>query len=144
MRGWLLASVDGKKVGIIPANYVKVLGKKRGAKTQTQSVPGGVSGPTTVPPLTTGNSASAPDLLSETKSCCKKSCGQSSNEQLKTVASAPGMENGNSIGMEDNSSFANLEGAFLSDSSLQNRGNSEPENMNAEDILNATDDKVMN
>ena len=31
MKGWLLASVDGKKIGAIPANYVRVLGKKRGS-----------------------------------------------------------------------------------------------------------------
>jgi hypothetical protein len=144
MRGWLLASVDGQKVGIIPANYVKVLGKKRGTKNQSQSVPAGATVPTTASPLTMGNSASVPNLPSETKSCCKKSCDQSSKEQLKPVASAPGMENSDSIGMGDNSSFANLEGAFLSDSNLQNGGNSKPENMNAEDILNASDDKVMN
>lgn len=29
-RGWLLASLNGKKVGVIPANYVKVIGKRRG------------------------------------------------------------------------------------------------------------------
>ncbi|XP_070556830.1 peroxisomal membrane protein PEX13-like [Ptychodera flava] len=31
VRGWLLASVDGK-TGLIPANYVKILGKRRGRK----------------------------------------------------------------------------------------------------------------
>ena len=36
MKGWLLATIDGKKVGIIPANYVKVLGKKRGSRAQNQ------------------------------------------------------------------------------------------------------------
>ncbi|RUS85137.1 hypothetical protein EGW08_007101 [Elysia chlorotica] len=30
VRGWLLASADGKTTGMIPANYVKILGKKRG------------------------------------------------------------------------------------------------------------------
>ncbi|KAL5017008.1 hypothetical protein ScPMuIL_006597 [Solemya velum] len=30
VKGWLLASVDGKKTGIIPANYVKIHGKQRG------------------------------------------------------------------------------------------------------------------
>lgn len=33
VRGWLLGSVNGKK-GLIPANYVKVLGKRRGKKSQ--------------------------------------------------------------------------------------------------------------
>lgn len=32
MRGWLLASVDGQTSGLVPANYVKVLGKRRGRK----------------------------------------------------------------------------------------------------------------
>ena len=30
IRGWLLASIDGQKTGIVPANYVRVLGKRRG------------------------------------------------------------------------------------------------------------------
>ncbi|XP_042358023.1 peroxisome biogenesis factor 13 [Plectropomus leopardus] len=32
VRGWLLASVDGQTTGLVPANYVKVLGKRRGFK----------------------------------------------------------------------------------------------------------------
>ncbi|XP_019737609.1 peroxisome biogenesis factor 13 [Hippocampus comes] len=32
VRGWLLASLDGQATGLIPANYVKVLGKRRGHK----------------------------------------------------------------------------------------------------------------
>ncbi|XP_069030911.1 peroxisome biogenesis factor 13 [Embiotoca jacksoni] len=32
VRGWLLASVDGQTAGLVPANYVKVLGKRRGRK----------------------------------------------------------------------------------------------------------------
>ncbi|XP_059179945.1 peroxisome biogenesis factor 13 [Centropristis striata] len=32
VRGWLLASVDGQTTGLVPANYVKVLGKRRGLK----------------------------------------------------------------------------------------------------------------
>ena len=47
IKDWLLASVDGKAVGLIPANYVKVLGKRRGTNTpqmlennrQIQSIP---------------------------------------------------------------------------------------------------------
>lgn len=30
VRGWILASVDGQTTGLVPANYVKVLGKRRG------------------------------------------------------------------------------------------------------------------
>ncbi|XP_071964075.1 peroxisomal membrane protein PEX13-like [Antedon mediterranea] len=32
VRGWLLASKDGKAIGLVPANYIKVLGKRRGRK----------------------------------------------------------------------------------------------------------------
>lgn len=32
VRGWLLASVDGQTTGLVPGNYVKVLGKRRGRK----------------------------------------------------------------------------------------------------------------
>lgn len=28
VRGWLLASVDGTRVGLVPANYIKVLGAR--------------------------------------------------------------------------------------------------------------------
>ncbi|XP_033859955.3 peroxisomal membrane protein PEX13-like [Acipenser ruthenus] len=32
VRGWLLASLDGQTTGLVPANYVKILGKRRGRK----------------------------------------------------------------------------------------------------------------
>ncbi|XP_038155400.1 peroxisome biogenesis factor 13 [Cyprinodon tularosa] len=32
VRGWLLASLDGETTGLVPANYVKILGKRRGRK----------------------------------------------------------------------------------------------------------------
>ncbi|KAG9328064.1 hypothetical protein JZ751_016654 [Albula glossodonta] len=32
IRGWLLASLDGQATGLVPANYVKVLGKRRGRR----------------------------------------------------------------------------------------------------------------
>lgn len=32
VRGWLLASVDGQNAGLVPANYVKILGKRRGRR----------------------------------------------------------------------------------------------------------------
>lgn len=53
VRGWLLASVDGQTTGLIPANYVKVLGKRRGRKhaelerlAQVQPQPGNPLGTT--------------------------------------------------------------------------------------------------
>ncbi len=37
VRGWLLASADGKTTGLVPHNYIKILGKRRGRKyTQQQ------------------------------------------------------------------------------------------------------------
>lgn len=42
MRGWLFGTVDGKTSGIIPANYVKIMGKKvvenKNAEQATSSV----------------------------------------------------------------------------------------------------------
>ncbi|MBN3304820.1 PEX13 protein, partial [Amia calva] len=32
LRGWLLASLDGQATGLVPANYVKILGKRRGRR----------------------------------------------------------------------------------------------------------------
>ena len=37
VRGWLLASVDGKTTGLIPANHVTVLGKRRGTNSAGQA-----------------------------------------------------------------------------------------------------------
>ena len=148
MRGWLLASVDGQKVGIIPANYVKVLGKKRGSKHQQQAVPGSTGVPSQVPTLSTGNSASTADLASKTSTCCsKKSCDQSGTMEsgaVKPAASAPCLNNFNSMGTENNSSFANLEDAFTSDSNSGGNVNSDSNNLNAKDILEATGDNLIN
>ncbi|KAM4785512.1 peroxisome biogenesis factor 13 isoform 5-T5 [Cyanocitta cristata] len=35
IRGWLLASYDGQTTGLVPANYIKVLGKRRGYRKKT-------------------------------------------------------------------------------------------------------------
>lgn len=32
IRGWVLASRDGQATGLVPANYIKILGKRRGTK----------------------------------------------------------------------------------------------------------------
>ncbi|XP_018411191.1 PREDICTED: peroxisome biogenesis factor 13 isoform X2 [Nanorana parkeri] len=34
LRGWLLGSVDGQTTGFVPANYIKILGKRRGRKAE--------------------------------------------------------------------------------------------------------------
>ena len=36
VRGWLLASISGRK-GLVPYNYIKVLGKRRGRQSQTSA-----------------------------------------------------------------------------------------------------------
>ncbi|XP_061481770.1 peroxisome biogenesis factor 13 isoform X2 [Rhineura floridana] len=33
IRGWLLASCDGRTTGLVPANYVRILGKRKGKRT---------------------------------------------------------------------------------------------------------------
>lgn len=48
----MLASIDGKKIGLIPANYVKVLGKKRGSRYNQivqQQTPGVAETPASIP-----------------------------------------------------------------------------------------------
>ncbi|RNA31362.1 peroxisome biogenesis factor 13 [Brachionus plicatilis] len=35
LRGWLLGSIDGKTAGIMPANYLKILGKKIGTNSKS-------------------------------------------------------------------------------------------------------------
>ena len=49
IRGWLLACVDGKRQGYIPANYVKVLGKRRGTRHFPQSSTTSPSSGTSMP-----------------------------------------------------------------------------------------------
>ncbi len=39
VRGWLLGCVDGKTTGLLPANHVKVLGKRRGKRDQDNPSP---------------------------------------------------------------------------------------------------------
>ena len=36
MRGWLLATVNGEKIGLIPASYVRILGKHHGTESNSQ------------------------------------------------------------------------------------------------------------
>ena len=40
MRGWVLASIDGKTTGIVPLNYIKFLGRRPGRRsTQPPAAP---------------------------------------------------------------------------------------------------------
>nr|XP_023695234.1 peroxisome biogenesis factor 13 [Paramormyrops kingsleyae] len=36
IRGWLLGSLDGQTTGLVPANYVKILGRRRGRRQAEQ------------------------------------------------------------------------------------------------------------
>ncbi len=42
VRGWVLASVDGSKMGLVPSNYIRVIGRRRG-RTHAQSEQGAPS-----------------------------------------------------------------------------------------------------
>ncbi|CAL9687405.1 unnamed protein product [Knipowitschia caucasica] len=53
VRGWLLASVDAQTSGLVPSNYVKVLGKRRGRR----------HAPTEATPNTAAQTPSPPVLL---------------------------------------------------------------------------------
>ena len=37
LRGWLLGTIDGTTQGIMPANYMKILGKKLGENSKTDA-----------------------------------------------------------------------------------------------------------
>lgn len=56
MRGWLLASVDGKKTGLVPANYIKLLGRQHGSRHQA------VTQPLPLPTLPTTMSSTTPNF----------------------------------------------------------------------------------
>ncbi|XP_062979867.1 peroxisome biogenesis factor 13 [Elgaria multicarinata webbii] len=63
IRGWLLASRDGQTTGLVPANYVRILGKRKGKRTTelekvTEHQP-------TVPNVTLVQGATAADTLEE-------------------------------------------------------------------------------
>lgn len=70
VRGWLLASVDGQTTGLVPGNYVKVLGKRRGRKHAelerlAQAQLGNPQGPQApqLNPMTGPQQTSAPSLI---------------------------------------------------------------------------------
>ncbi|XP_053103019.1 peroxisome biogenesis factor 13 isoform X1 [Hemicordylus capensis] len=63
IRGWLLASRDGQTTGLVPANYVRILGKRKGKRTTelekvTEHQP-------TFPSATSVQGATAADTLEE-------------------------------------------------------------------------------
>jgi peroxin-13 len=36
LKGWLLGTIDGQTSGIMPANYIKILGKKKVEQQQSE------------------------------------------------------------------------------------------------------------
>lgn len=66
IRGWLLASVDGKTTGIVPQNYIKIVGKRPGRKTPLPGSHQPVLPPENAPPRATSDivntSAAVPSL----------------------------------------------------------------------------------
>ncbi|NXK85876.1 PEX13 protein, partial [Formicarius rufipectus] len=62
IRGWLLASSDGQTTGLVPANYIKILGKRRGRRAaDLERIP--KQG--TALPCTSGRGAPAAGTLEE-------------------------------------------------------------------------------
>ncbi|XP_027861720.1 peroxisome biogenesis factor 13 [Xiphophorus couchianus] len=109
VRGWLLASVDGQTTGLVPANYVKILGKRRGRKhaeterlAQVKQQSAQTASPAQPQPVTTrgftpdlatlSNAAPAEQLLEsayrETPASCSLSTA-TSETQSNTVLDIP-------------------------------------------------------
>ena len=119
VRGWLLGSVDGKK-GLVPYNYIKVLGKRRGQPKTPQSVPALTSGqPTTSNAFTSGqlssNIPSAPQSLDDAFSQ-----SQIDQEPLPTSGY---------LGSDMDTAFGDPQ------TEVGSNGQSDKSNMNAADIL---------
>ncbi|XP_068424296.1 peroxisome biogenesis factor 13 [Clinocottus analis] len=64
VRGWLLASLDGQAAGLVPANYVKVLGKRRGLKhAEMERLGEGQQGNTAAHPQSNPDQGFTPSLV---------------------------------------------------------------------------------
>ncbi|XP_078464712.1 peroxisomal membrane protein PEX13-like [Lampetra fluviatilis] len=66
VRGWLLASRDGVATGLAPANYVQVLGKRRGRRTAAGNPPLGAAAVGAGPP-TLGVPQAGPSTPADTQ-----------------------------------------------------------------------------
>lgn len=87
MRGWLLASLDGQTTGLIPANYVKILGKRRGRKTLESSKISKQQQPLTNTTLIKG--ATAADSLDEQEAAFESVFVETS--KVPVVPGSPGI-----------------------------------------------------
>lgn len=84
VRGWLLASVDGQKTGLVPATYIKVLGQRQGVPsnpTAKSSATQPVGGPSIASPV--NSSGSCPSLAAP---------GSSPGNNLSSLASIADMD----------------------------------------------------
>lgn len=117
MKGWLLASVDGKKTGVIPANYVKVLGKKRGTRHMQEAILDN-----SIPPM---NPAAIPQSASQQEEpCCHGDNAQSFVQSIPDEGSLDAVFQGGD----------NQENVPNNDLNISNE-DSPVSNMDAEDIL---------
>ncbi|XP_046374823.2 peroxisomal membrane protein PEX13-like [Haliotis rufescens] len=66
VRGWLLGCADGSNTGLLPANYLKVLGKRRGKKYQTPTPQGVPAPPASITPSESAFSLTGPTPSSTT------------------------------------------------------------------------------
>lgn len=80
IKGWLLASVDGQKTGLVPGNYVQKLGKRQGTNRLNQPIVGAPSNSATI---SSGSSQEQESSGTEKKSCCSKD---------KSITSSGGQE----------------------------------------------------
>jgi len=110
IRGWLLACVDGENTGLVPANYIKVLGKREGR--QPLPVPGAVAvkTPNVNASGAVGDSpCTEPDSCSETSSqnvtASKGCCSTNKSDELNTSNSHE-MKRNFSEDLEDFSNFS--------------------------------------
>ncbi|PVD22901.1 hypothetical protein C0Q70_16161 [Pomacea canaliculata] len=84
VRGWLLASVDGQKTGLVPATYIKVLGQRQGVPsnpTAKSSATQPAGGPSIASPV--NSSGSCPSLAAP---------GSSPGNNLSSLASIADMD----------------------------------------------------
>ncbi|XP_069127961.1 peroxisomal membrane protein PEX13-like [Argopecten irradians] len=136
MKGWLLASIDGKKTGIIPANYVKVLGKKRGTRyTEAAALENGLNTVTPAIPQSVPQQGKSCHKSSqpqeEPSSGCQqqeKSCCSGSKKSVSVLESVPESESqedvfqSNGIDGDGPNTYSTVDSTSIN-------------NMDAEDIL---------
>ncbi|XP_053568019.1 peroxisome biogenesis factor 13 [Bombina bombina] len=89
VRGWLLGSLDGQTTGLVPSNYIKILGKRKGRKIadlekkpEPQNLPGTSSaqGATVLATLEEQEAAMDSVFVESNKSACNVKSGSIQGE----------------------------------------------------------------